>query len=60
MKNEEDMKKDQRVLTVSFSGLWITAWLFTVGFADLNFGRGLLALLIWPYYVGTTTAGLAT
>lgn len=43
-----------RNLTVSFSGLWLIGWLFTIGFADLNFGRGLLALLLWPYYVGST------
>ena len=60
MKNEEDTKNDNRTLTVSFSGVWITAWLFTLGFADLSFWRGLLALLIWPYYVGTTTAGFAS
>ncbi len=33
-------------------GIWIIGWLFTIGYADLNFGRGLLALLVWPYYLG--------
>ena len=59
MSNDEDTKNGH-ALTVSFSGLWVTAWLFTLGFADLGFWRGLLALLIWPYYIGTTTAGFAS
>jgi hypothetical protein len=32
--------------------LWIAGWLFTIGFLKLTFWNGLLALLIWPYYVG--------
>lgn len=36
-----------------FSGTgWFVFWLFTLGFADLNFGQGLLGLLVWPYYLG--------
>lgn len=33
-------------------GLWVAAWLFTVGFLKLTFGQGFLALLLWPYYLG--------
>jgi len=33
--------------------LWISGWLFTIGFLKLTFWNGALALLIWPYYVGT-------
>ena len=32
--------------------LWFGAWLFTLGYLDLGFGKGLLALLLWPYYLG--------
>jgi len=32
--------------------LWIIGWLFTVGFADLAFFKGLLALAFWPYFLG--------
>lgn len=32
--------------------VWCIGWLFTIGFADLSFGKGLLALLIWPVYLG--------
>jgi len=32
--------------------LWIIGWLFTVGFADLPFFKGLIALAFWPYFLG--------
>lgn len=44
-------------VTVTISGVWFAGWLFTIGFADLTFWRGVLALLLWPYYVGYTVAG---
>lgn len=33
-------------------GLWIAAWLFTIGFLKLTFWQGVLAIFIWPYYLG--------
>jgi hypothetical protein len=38
--------------------LWIAGWLYTVGFLKLTFWNGLLALLIWPYYVGVWVSTL--
>ena len=32
--------------------VWIIGWLFTVGFLHFAFWKGLLALFIWPYYLG--------
>jgi hypothetical protein len=32
--------------------LWIAGWLFTIGFAKLTFFKGVLAILLWPYYLG--------
>ena len=32
--------------------LWIAGWLFTIGFLNLTFWKGVTALLLWPYYVG--------
>lgn len=32
--------------------LWIAGWLFTIGFLKLSFWSGVLALVIWPYYLG--------
>jgi len=32
--------------------LWFVGWLFTIGFLNLSFGQGVLAIVIWPYYIG--------
>jgi len=41
--------------TSLFGGMgWFVFWLFTVGFADLSFGKALWAILAWPYYLGVT------
>lgn len=32
--------------------LWFVGWLFTIGFLQLTFWKGLLALIVWPYYIG--------
>ena len=32
--------------------VWFIGWLFTIGFLKLTFFKGLLALIIWPYYIG--------
>jgi hypothetical protein len=37
-------------------GLWLMGWLFTIGYLHLSFWRGVLALLIWPYYLGVEIA----
>jgi len=48
-----------RIEQHSFGGLlWITGWLFTMGFLKLTFGKGLAALFIWPYYLGVFIASL--
>ena len=37
--------------------IWIMGWLFTIGFCQLGFGKGLLALALWPYYLGVILRG---
>jgi hypothetical protein len=37
-------------------GFWFAGWLFTIGFLHLAFWNGLLAIIIWPYYIGTAVA----
>jgi hypothetical protein len=32
--------------------VWFGAWIFTIGFLKLTFWQGVLALIIWPYYLG--------
>ena len=37
----------------SFGGLiWVVGWLFTIGFLQLTFWKGVAALFIWPVYLG--------
>lgn len=33
-------------------GLWFIGWLFTIGYLHLAFWQGVLALILWPYYLG--------
>ncbi len=33
---------------------WVTGWLFTIGFLQLSFWKGVLAIVLWPYYLGIT------
>jgi hypothetical protein len=32
--------------------IWIAGWLFTIGFLGLTFWKGVLAIVLWPYYLG--------
>lgn len=38
--------------TDAFGVIWFIGWLFTIGYLKLSFGKGLLALIVWPYYLG--------
>jgi hypothetical protein len=42
-----------------FGMLWFAGWLFTLGFLKLGFWKGVLALVVWPYFIGAalTAAG---
>jgi hypothetical protein len=37
----------------SLGALWFAGWLFTIGYLHLDFLRGLLGLVVWPYFLGT-------
>jgi hypothetical protein len=32
--------------------VWCGGWLFTVGYLHLAFWKGVLAIALWPYYLG--------
>lgn len=32
--------------------LWFGGWLFTVGYLHLTFWKGVLAILMWAYFLG--------
>jgi uncharacterized membrane protein len=37
----------------TFTGsLWFIGWMFSIGFLHLGFWKAVLAIIIWPYYIG--------
>lgn len=38
--------------------LWFGGWLFTIGYLQLMFWKSVLAILLWPYYLGAAVTGL--
>jgi uncharacterized membrane protein len=32
--------------------VWAMGWLFTIGFLHLAFWKAVLAIVLWPYYLG--------
>lgn len=38
--------------------LWLGGWLFTLGFLKLGFWKGVGALLVWPYFLGTAAGAV--
>jgi hypothetical protein len=36
----------------TLSVLWMIGWLFTIGYLDLKFWKGFLAIILWPVYMG--------
>jgi hypothetical protein len=40
--------------------LWIAGWLFSIGYLKLGFWQGVLALFIWPWYIGVALAPVAS
>jgi len=37
----------------SFSAFsWFAGWLFTIGFLHLAFWKGVVAIVLWPYFIG--------
>ena len=33
--------------------IWFIGWLFTIGYASLVWWKILLAIVVWPYYLGS-------
>jgi hypothetical protein len=50
-----------RIEQHSFMGtVWFMGWLFTIGFLHLMFFKGVLAIVLWPYYLGVACSTLLT
>lgn len=52
----EAIKRPQQNLNIratsSFGVVWLIGWLFTISFAKLVWWKAILALLLWPYFLG--------
>jgi hypothetical protein len=54
-RRDTDVDRRQKSIVVSTPTagmLWIGGWLFTIAFAVLGFWKAVLALIIWPYFLG--------
>lgn len=60
MADEHGQKMKIKIEQHSFAGIvWCAAWLFTIGFLHLDFWRGVLAIVLWPYYLGVHFSAMA-
>ncbi|HUT73491.1 MAG TPA: hypothetical protein VM221_01500 [Armatimonadota bacterium] len=50
----DDRRMVQRISVASHEHLplWAVGWLFTIGYLKLAFWKAVLAVVIWPYYIG--------
>ena len=42
--------------TTHIAGFWFAGWLFAIGFCKLVWWKALLALVLWPYFLGDLLA----
>jgi hypothetical protein len=49
---EEESMTHYNIGSDALAPVWFIGWLFTIGFVRLTFWKGLLALVIWPFYLG--------
>lgn len=40
-----------------FGMFWFMGWLFALGYLHLGFWKGVLAIVLWPYFLGVGFAG---
>ncbi len=53
------MSEKIKIENHTFSGgLWVIGWLFTIGYVGLSFWQGVLAIIIWPYYLGVAVSAM--
>ena len=47
------MERRIKIEQHSVSGAaWFAGWLFTIGYLQLAFWKAVLAMVLWPYYLG--------
>jgi hypothetical protein len=48
-KNVQKIRIEQSTF---MGGVWCVGWLFTIGYLHLSFWKGVLAAVLWPYFMG--------
>jgi hypothetical protein len=43
---------DERAAGALIGPLWVIGWLFAIGYAKLLWWQAIVAVVIWPYYLG--------
>jgi hypothetical protein len=46
-------------ISITLGFPWFSLWLFTTAVAHLSLGQSVLALVVWPYYLGDAVAAIA-
>jgi hypothetical protein len=55
---EEKKRWYHRRRTVTLVGpIWFIGWLFTIGYAGLVWWQIILAIVVWPYFLGRALGG---
>lgn len=52
VEQEDNMERIHITQHTSLGALWFMGWLFTIGYLRLDFLRGLLGIIVWPYFLG--------
>ena len=60
MSDEKRVIRGKMEIAGLMGPLWFTGWLFTIGYLKLAFWQGVLAIIIWPYYIGAALSTLTT
>ena len=55
MAEEKERKRwYHRRSTTLIGPIWLIGWLFTIGYAGLVWWEIILAIVVWPYFLGRT------
>jgi hypothetical protein len=55
---EEKERWYHRRRSVTLVGpIWFIGWLFTIGYANLVWWKIILAVVVWPYFLGHALVG---
>ena len=54
---EEEKRWYRRRSATLIGPIWFIGWLFTIGYAGLVWWEIILAIIVWPYFLGRAVGG---